>query len=511
MSDARELLVERLTKERDLYRALCDLSSAEDLGPLLENALSLAVSLVSAEQGYLEIVERNSKMRARSGLSVGELPGVERQLSSGIVQEALSTGKTIATANAAIDPAFGQFSSVQAGKIAAVLCAPIEHGASRLGVLYLAGRKSPGPFSEEDRALCESFARTIAPTVDRLLDSREREQTQDHTATLRARLAVREIAGKSRALASVFEQMWVAAPVDIAVLIRGESGTGKTQFARALHESSTRKRGPFVEVNASAIPENLFESELFGAEKGAHSTATARVLGKIDAARGGTLFLDEVGDMPDSVQAKLLSFLQSKRYYRLGGTEALTADVRVVAATNKDLEQAIVAKRFREDLYYRLNVLDVTIPALSERASDIPVIAEQVLMNVRGAEEITLTRSALDALAASDWPGNVRQLENAIARGFAVAKSEGARVLEPKHLFRDERKRAVKESAAPVPDELSFRDATRQFQVELIERALVASEWNVTDAARRLDIARSHLNALIKGFGLVRAGRDAKR
>ncbi|HEV8324871.1 MAG TPA: sigma-54 dependent transcriptional regulator, partial [Myxococcota bacterium] len=327
-------------------------------------------------------------------------------------------------------------------------------------------------------------------------------------------------------LAEVFRQVLVAAPVPVSVLITGESGTGKTAIARALHASSPRAAGPFVEVNCAAIPETLFESELFGAEKGAHSTATRRIDGKIDAARGGTLFLDEVGELPLSVQGKLLTFLQARRYYRLGGTDPVEADARVVAATNRDLEHVVREKRFREDLFYRLNVLEVTVPPLRARPEDVGPIADAVAaaLGAQHGRAIPLARAARLALAAAEWPGNVRQLENVLARGWATAFSEGAAAIEPRHLFPE---RAAPAAARAPAGALSgaageaapgggaagdcagetFQEATRGFQGRLIGETLEDCGWNVSEASRRLDVSRSHLNDLIRAHGLVRRRR----
>jgi len=287
------------------------------------------------------------------------------------------------------------------------------------------------------------------------------------------------------------------------VLVTGESGTGKTAIARALHASSPRAGGPFVEVNCGAIPETLFESELFGAEKGAHSTATRRIEGKVDGARGGTLFLDEVSEIPIAVQSKLLQFLQSRSYYRLGSNTPLSADVRVVAATNADLEERVRAKTFREDLYYRLNVLAVHVPPLRDRKDDIAPIADAI---VRGLGEthgrpIPLSRGARAALRESEWPGNVRQLENALARGWAVALSEEATSIEPRHVFPDRTSDAQEEND---DEALGWQDATRKFQGKLLREALEATSWNVSETARRLGLARSHVNDLIRAHGLSR-------
>ncbi len=511
--------LDRARRERDLYLRLLELGAEDDVRALLAQALSLVVSATKAEQGYLELYGANGpRASLRHHLGDEEVSRVKQALSTGIIEEALRSGQTVSTANALDDPRYQGFESVKAQRIQAVLCAPLVLRSSvgptaAIGVLYLAGRSVPGPFPEDDRLLVDTVARHLSPVADRLLALEESVLGQDATADLRTRVAAAGIAGRSRALAEVFRQILVAALVPVTVLIRGESGTGKTQIARALHASSPRASGPFVELNAGAIPEALFESELFGAEKGAHSTATARILGKIDSARGGTLFLDEVGEIPFLAQSKLLTFLQNKRYYRLGGTTALEADVRIVAATNQDLEEAVREKRFREDLYYRLNVLEIVAPPLRDRREDVGPIADalasRLAMASPSTQPLTLTHAAKVALAEADWPGNVRQLENILARGWAVALSEQASAIDVRHLFPERTLRTSSQDVAdraPVDanDAVSYQAATRSFQGALLRETLEACRWNVSEAARRLDLARSHLNDLIKAHGLTR-------
>jgi transcriptional regulator with GAF, ATPase, and Fis domain len=494
--------IERLRLERDLYRRLLELGERMDVTPFLEDALGLFFEVAGAHRGYLEL---HGGVRIARGFSDAEVADVRRQISTGIIAEAIATGRTISTASALEDPRFRDQTSVQAQKIRAVLCAPV--GTPPLGVLYLQGRNGPGPFTEDDRAHIEFFARHVAPIADRLLCRTEDLQRRDHTSELRQKLSVDHIAGTSAALAGAFKQVLVAAPVDVAVLICGETGTGKTAIARALHEASPRSKGPFVDVNCAAVPESLFESELFGAEKGAHSTATRRVEGKIDAARRGTLLLDEVGEMPLSVQAKLLTFLQSKRYYRLGGTVPIEADVRVVAATNAHLPTLVAEKRFREDLFYRLDVLTITVPPLRERIGDVGAIAEGILARVGQAHGtlLGLSRGARVALEEAEWPGNVRQLENVLQRGYAIALSDGALAVEARHLF----PARAGETREEEPGKLeSYQDATRAFQARFLREALEACEFNVSETARRIGVARSHLNDLIRAHGLSRTRKS---
>ncbi len=492
----------RLRLERDLLLRLLELGGGDDVQPFLEAALSLIAGVTEARKGYIELYadepEPTPRFSIGSGLSAEEFQQVRRAISTGIIREAIATGRAISTASAMDDPRYKENASVQAQSIRAVLCAPI--GDPSVGVVYLTERLRPGPFSKDDVAYAELFARRISPLAERLLTLEQVATDSDYTVPWRARLEVTRIAGRSRALAEVFRMLTVAKDVTLPVLLTGESGTGKSAFARALHDSSPRTRRPFVEVNCAAVPEGLFESELFGAEKGAHSTADRRVEGKIDAARGGTLLLDEVGEMPLGVQAKLLLFLQSNRYFRLGSTTPIDADVRIVAATNAEPDELVRAKRLREDLYYRLNVLGVHVPPLRDRRADIEPIAEAIVRALGDNHKwaVTLTRAARVALGESEWPGNVRQLENALQRGWAVAMSEGAHAIEPRHLFPERPATAVPEG------EETYEDATRRFQSSFLESALSRHGWNVSETARRISVARSHLNDLIRAHGLTR-------
>ena len=273
----------------------------------------------------------------------------------------------------------------------------------------------------------ESLSFELRPVVESALQTLEDRRSAGQPVAEMPSLDGRvKIIGVSRALQDVFKLVGRVARSDAPVLIAGESGTGKELVAKAVHEYSPRRQKEMITINCGAIPENLLESELFGHEKGSFTGAIARRAGRFEQADGGTLFLDEIGDMPLSIQVKLLRILQDGTFSRVGANETLTADVRIVAATHKNLAAEVAAGRFREDLYYRLNVVELRIPALRERPEDIPILAEYFLQRItkkNGMARIRISAEAVSALQNHHWPGNVRELENTIARACALASS----------------------------------------------------------------------------------------
>lgn len=494
--------VDRVTAERDLYLRLLQLGDEKYIGPLLKEALSLIVELAGVRQGYIELQDEDDPARPprwwiAHGFSEEEVEGVRAAISCGIIAEALATGEMIVTPSALLDPRFNQRDSVRLGRIEAVLCAPIGEDPPR-GVLYLQGRAENGLFSGDERERAELFVRHLSPLVDRLLLHERRKAAEDPTQTYRRALRLDGVIGRSPALAAVFKQVAAVAPLDVTVLLTGDSGTGKSQLARIIHENSPRAAQPFVELNCAALPDTLVESELFGALPGAHSTATRKLDGKVAAAEHGTLFLDEIGELSPATQAKLLQLLQAKEYFPLGGTKPVRADVRVMAASNIDLERAVTERRFREDLYYRLHVLPVRVPSLAERRQDIAELAVHFCASAcqrYNLPRVELSRNALRAIEATEWPGNVRQLMHAIEAAAIRTAGEGMRQVELAAVFPEN-------EAVEPPEALTFQEATRQFQLDLLCETLGDTGWNVNETARRLDIARSHAYNLIRAYKL---------
>jgi len=368
-----------------------------------------------------------------------------------------------------------------------------------VGVIEIINKKDKKYFTQEDLQWLEIFAVQAALAIQ---NARYLEKAHDEIHYLRDQVDAgrgwHTLIAESPLIIEKLELIDRISKTESSVLILGESGVGKELFAEQVHLRSDRKNGPFVRVNCAALPEGLLESELFGHVKGAFTDAVQNRRGRFDLANGGTIFLDEIGDLSLKLQAKLLRVLQQKTYERVGSSETVTVDVRIVAATNRDIEALVEKGEFRSDLYYRLNVLPIYVPPLRQRKEDISALAEFFLK--RFAREtnkriIGFTDSAMGIMLSYSWPGNIRELENAIERAVVIAKDQriGAADL------------LLGPGAGPA-DEFagkSLREGLVFFKRHFIRKALEDSRWNQTEAARVLDIQRTYLSRLIKELSIA--------
>ncbi|MEA5115617.1 MAG: sigma-54 dependent transcriptional regulator [Geobacteraceae bacterium] len=317
----------------------------------------------------------------------------------------------------------------------------------------------------------------------------------------------RQMTGSSPVMVKLKEQILLVAPSNASVLITGENGTGKELVARSIHFHSQRKEKPFVEINCAAIPEELIESELFGHEKGAFTGAVSQKKGKFDLADGGTLFLDEIGDMSLKTQAKVLRILQERKFERVGGNRTIEVDVRIIAATNKVLEEEIRAGAFREDLFYRLNVVPFTVPPLRERQEDIPLLAEHFLDTFSRREGIghkVITHQAMEALKGYAWPGNVRELKNVVERLVIMTPGTTVDINHlPESIISGELQSEAGAGRLDGVLELStLREAREEFEKEFILQKLEENNWNISKTAEVIELERSNLYRKLKSYGI---------
>ncbi len=378
-----------------------------------------------------------------------------------------------------------------------LLCVPLLVGDRTVGVIEVINKCDGTNFNQDDQEILQKVA-SLAATV--LENASQYQKLKDNYTQLKKEIAGRyDIIGQSAAIREVMGLAQKVAAGTTTVLLQGENGTGKELLARYIHDQSGRADGPFVAVNCAAIPVDLLESELFGYEKGAFTGAVGRRKGHFESAHGGTIFLDEVGDLPLAVQAKILRVLQEREFIRLGGTETIRVDVRIVAATNQHLQDLVKRSLFREDLYYRLNVFQIFLPPLRQRKDDIPVLTQHFLdrfnrettKNIQG-----LTEQALRSLTDYHWPGNIRELQNVIERAMVLASG---RMIEQQHL---PAMGPAGASDADVPPAISLDEAQRKFKRQYLARALASNNWNQRKTAAALQIQPTYLSRLIKELGI---------
>jgi Nif-specific regulatory protein len=370
-----------------------------------------------------------------------------------------------------------------------------------MGIVYLESNSAITALREEDFPLLDAIA---ALGVIGIENARQYERLGSENQRLRAQVSLtHDMVGRSERMREVYQFIERVAPTDSTVLIFGESGTGKELAARAIHKNSPRKNQPFVALNCAALTETLLESELFGHEKGAFTSAISQKKGFLEVAEGGTIFLDEIGELSPILQAKLLRVLQEREFVRVGGTRAIKINVRFLAATNKDLQKGIREETFRGDLFHRLNVISITLPPLRERREDIAMLAEHFAVvhaknckrNVKG-----ISAQALAYLTQYDWPGNIRELENAMERAVVVGSSDK---IFPEDLPETVVESAKDEGSGPA----NYHEAILGLKKQLIRNALDRSAGNITEAAKLLGLHANYLHRLMSNLELRSAAQ----
>jgi transcriptional regulator with GAF, ATPase, and Fis domain len=480
---------------------LVDLSSAlarrVDLDGLLETACQRIAQALHAERATVWLVDaERGELRARLALALerGEL---RQPIGRGIAGRVAESGEALRVDDAAHDERFDPSADHATGYVTrSILAVAIRERpeAPVRGVLQVLNREQ-GPFDAEDEryltALAAQLALALGMTTLRAAD------VSGPGLTLRG--PFNGVVGRSPAMAEVYRRISLAAQTDASVLLAGETGTGKGLLARAVHDNSARQAGPFVTLDCTTLPAQLVDSELFGHERGAFTGADRRVHGRVERAHGGTLFMDEVGELPLEAQGKLLRFLQERRFERVGGRETLEVDVRIIAATHRDLGRAVREGRYRQDLYYRLKVVELVVPPLRERGSDeIAILARhfaELYARRHGRPSPRFEADVLEALGRHAWPGNVRELEHFVESAIALSPDGVIAFDFVPASWRGARPALVDaRSAVSLPHGLTLDEAARRYVEATIERA----GGNKTEAARTLAIGRNRITRLLK-------------
>ncbi|MEZ4438675.1 MAG: sigma 54-interacting transcriptional regulator [Polyangiaceae bacterium] len=490
------------------------LNSSLETAQILAWTIDSALELTGAERGYVLLAGQEGLTVAVARNIDSAAESEEARFSQNIARQVVASAEPVITVDAERDERFEAHHSVHAMRLKSVLTVPIIAPSGILGALYLDHRYRRGIFGADQIEILQAFADQVAIALENArlhqelqqktaalaaLTEGQAETIEDLSGRVRAQQEILEhrydyanIVGQSPAMAQVFAVLDRVIDSDVAVLIQGESGTGKELIAKAIHFNGPRKDGPLVTLNCGALPDNLLESELFGYRKGAFTGAQADRDGLFVAARGGTLFLDELGEMPPAMQVKLLRVLQEREVVPLGGSEAIAVDVRVVSATNRSLRDEVAKKRFREDLFYRIGVVEVLVPPLRDRTEDIPDIARRLLAGAAekaGKPAPDLTAAALRMLLRHPWPGNVRELENVLTKAVLLSERD---TLDASDL-----------GLAPPPnDKPRTRGAHQQAESERLLATLRATQWNVSETARRLGVSRPTVYRWMRRDGL---------
>ena len=490
-----------------LARTLCTLlkissaiGSMRDVDSLQWQLLAMLFDVIPAERGAILLLDSSTgEFSAPVAWDRAAGPDHPVHLSRVLAQRVVE--ERVAVLDYEEPPSTSTDTSSASGL--SLLCVPLTTPTQSLGLIYLDTCNPATRFTNDDLQLLSAIAGLASVAIE---NARQFERLGSENQRLRAEVQLQhDMIGRGPRMRQVYQFIERVAPSDSTVLILGESGTGKELASRAIHLNSPRKSRPFVALNCAALTETLLESELFGHERGAFTSAVSQKKGLLEVAEGGTVFLDEVAELPPTLQAKLLRVLQEREFVRLGGTSSIKLNVRFIAATNKDLQKAVADEKFRLDLFYRLNVVSITMPALREHPEDIPLLADHFVSrySARSNRKVRgLSPAARACLAQYDWPGNIRELENAIERAIVIGGSD---LILPEDL-----PESLADRALPISECVgNFQDAVRAAKKQLILAALEQSQGNFTQAAKLLGLHPNYLHRLVSNLDLKATLKNA--
>jgi Nif-specific regulatory protein len=468
-----------------------------DLEELQAQLLDLIFEVVPAGRGAILLGDgANSEF---SSLYARTRQAGQHQLvrvSRTVAQHVLKENVAILGVDIAASDALRDVESLAVSEVRSLLCVPLSVFDRTIGCIYLDSTTSVNRFQEDHLQLMAAIAGISAVALDNARRAQWLEQENQ-----RLSLEIRQeqnLVGESARVKEIFQFLARVGPTDSTVLIEGESGTGKELAARALHRNSHRSQKPFVAINCAAIPETLLESELFGHERGAFTGAASQKKGRLEVAEGGVVFLDEIGELAPALQVKLLRVLQERELERVGGTHPIKIDVRVIAATNRDLDDAVRKREFRQDLYYRLAVVKLTMPPLREHREDVPMLTRHFIQKNAKRCKVKpkpVSREAMAALVSYDWPGNVRELENAIERALVMGSSDAI-------LLEDLPESLVEQQPPTGMQEGRYHGSVKELKKQLIMNAVEQTRGNYIEAAAILGVHPNYLHRLIRNLGL---------
>jgi Nif-specific regulatory protein len=476
-------------------------SSVQDLDQLLELIIETATRMMDAKASSLLLLDRKTQklyFKVATGAKGTDIKQFEIDLGQGIAGYVAQTGEPLLIPDVAKDPRWYKEISESIGfKTQSIACVPMKINAEIIGVVEIIDKADGSSIRDEDLKILSVFADLAARAIGNARKiEHDKKEIRDLKNELRGKY---EIVGESKALRKVISDAIKVANSKSTTLLLGESGTGKELLARLIHRVGPRKDEPMIVLNCAALPETLLEDELFGHEKGAFTGAVARKIGKFELADRGTIFLDEIGEMSPGMQSKLLRILQEGVFYRVGGNKAIPVDVRVISATNRNIEEDVTRGKFREDLYYRINVVQIHMPPLRERREDIVLLAEyflDIFKKERGTSNLVISKEAMELMVEYDWPGNVREMKNALER--AVVMGNGKQILpEDLPAF------ACTPQYPGLEVGLSLKEAIDMFKKEFIVINLRHTEGNRSLAAKIMKIQRTYLSRLIAKFGIT--------